>query len=53
MVRSERADALHRQKMKVDYLQSLCNDSTVDAMEQQQYIVELREARQKYLDLLS
>jgi hypothetical protein len=50
---SKRCDLIQRQKMRVDYLESLCQNTTIDATQQQKYADLLNEAREKYLDLLT
>jgi SLT domain-containing protein len=51
--RSDLADTIQRQKMKVDYLETLCQSTTQSSSEHTRYSVQLEEAREYYLNLLS
>jgi hypothetical protein len=46
-------NSIQKQKMKVDYLESLFKDNSIDIEDVQKYKDLLKEAREKYLDLLS
>jgi hypothetical protein len=48
--RIQRAHALEKEKMKVDYLESLCTSTLTNNVDFQKYIEQLKEAREKYLD---
>jgi hypothetical protein len=51
--RSDLADTIQRQKMKVEYLETLCQGVTHSSSEHTKYSEQLEEARERYLNLLS
>jgi hypothetical protein len=51
--RSDLADAIQRQKMNLDYLETLCQSVTQSSNEHTKYSIQLEEAREQYLNLLS